>query len=238
MFHGAGFAFAYGAIHTGGTCSMLRSFDPTDVLAMIERDRPQSIFLVPAHAVFLRQLGDEAIARYDTSSLESIYFNAAPLPQPVKEWVHRTFPHVGLHELYGSTEAGVVTDLRPDRIMDKERCVGPAWFMTEVDLRDDGGGPTARGEVGELYSRSPFLMNGYYKNEEATRAATTDDGFFSAGDLAWMDDDNCLYIVDRKKDMIISGGANVYPSEVGVGDRPPSRRGRGRGPRARRRGLG
>ncbi len=214
MFHGAGFAFAYGAVHTGGTLSMLRSFDPIELLAMVERDRPHTIFMVPAHAIFLRQLGEEVLAGYDTSSLETIYFNAAPLPQPVKEWVHAAFPHVGIHELYGSTEAGVVTDLRPDRIMDKERCVGPPWFMNEVELRDDDGSPTPRGEVGELYTRSPFLMNGYYKNVEATAASTTDDGFFSAGDLAWQDGDNCFYIVDRKKDMIISGGSNVYPSEV------------------------
>jgi len=214
MFHGAGFAFAYGAVHTGGTLSMLRAFDPTELLAMVERDRPHTIFLVPAHAIFLRQLGEDALAGYDTSSLETIYFNAAPLPQPVKEWVDAAFPTAGLHELYGSTEAGVVTDLRPDRIMDKECCVGPPWFMNEVELRDDDGSPTPHGEVGELYTRSPFLMNGYYKNPEATAASTTDDGFFSAGDLAWQDDDNCLYIVDRKKDMIISGGSNVYPSEV------------------------
>ena len=214
MFHGAGFAFAYGAIHTGGTCSMLRSFEPVDVLEMIERDRPNTIFLVPAHAIFLRQLGDEVIARYDTSSLETIYFNAAPLPQPVKEWTSRMFPDVGLHELYGSTESGIVSNLRPDRIMAKERCVGPPWFMNEVELRDDDGSKTAPGEVGELFARSPFLMNGYYKNDVATAAATTDDGFFTAGDLAWQDHDNCLYIVDRRKDMIISGGANVYPSEV------------------------
>ena len=214
MFHGAGFAFAYAAVHTGGTCAMLRAFDPVALLEHIERDRPSSMFLVPAHAVFLRNLGADVLGRYDVSSLQTVYFNAAPLPQPVKEWVHATWPHVGLHELYGSTEASVVTDLRPDRIMGKKRCVGPAWFMTELELRNPDGSATPPGEVGEVFSRSPFLMNGYYKNPEATAEVTTDDGFLSAGDLAWMDDDNCLYIVDRKKDMIISGGANVYPSEV------------------------
>ncbi len=127
MFHGAGFAFAYGGIATGGTCSMLRNWDAVELLQMIERDRPHSIFLVPAHAVFLRQLEPDHLASFDVSSLETVYFNAAPLPQPLKEWMHVAWPHVGLHELYGSTEAGVVSNLRPDRIMDKERCVGPPW---------------------------------------------------------------------------------------------------------------
>ena len=214
MYHGAGFAFAYAAVHTGGTVSMLRAFDPEVLLSMIERDRVQSIFLVPTHAAILRTLGERTISASDTSSLEVVYFNAAPLPQELKEWFHGMFPEVALHELYGSTEAAVVTDLRPPDIMRKERCVGPPWFMTEVRVVDDEGNPVRAGQVGELYSRSPYLMNGYYKNPEATAESTTEDGFFSAGDLAMVDDENHHYIVDRKRDLIISGGANVYPRDV------------------------
>lgn len=214
MYHGAGFAFAYAALHTGGTVSMLRSFDPEHLLTMVEKDRPQSVFLVPTHANFIRALGENRISEFDTSSLEILYFNAAPFPQEMKLWTLETFPHVGLHELYGSTEASIVTDLRPEDQRRKERCVGPPWFMTEVRLVDDDGNHVEPGEVGELYSRSPFLMDGYYKNPTATASSTTDDGFFSAGDLAVMDDEGYFYVVDRKKDMIISGGANVYPREV------------------------
>ena len=214
MYHGAGFAFAYAAVHTGGTVSMLRAFDPEGLLSMIERDRPHSVFLVPTHAAIVRSLGEDTIASFDTSSLEVIYFNAAPLPQALKEWVHGMFPDVGLHELYGSTEAAIVTNLRPPDIMRKERCVGHAWFMTEVRVVDDDGNRVGPGEIGELYSRSPYLMNGYYKNPEATAESTTEDGFFSAGDLAMVDDENYHYIVDRKKDLIISGGANIYPRDV------------------------
>ena len=214
MYHGAGFAFAYAAVHTGGTVSMLRAFDPETLLSMIERDRPHTVFLVPTHAAIVRSLGEDTISTFDISSLEVVYFNAAPLPQALKEWVHGMFPHVGLHELYGSTEAAIVTDLRPPDIMRKERCVGPAWFMTEVRVVDEDGNHTQPGEIGELFSRSPYLMNGYYKNPAATAEATTEDGFFSAGDLAMVDDENYYYIVDRKKDLIISGGANVYPRDV------------------------
>ena len=214
MYHGAGFAFAYAALFTGGTVSMLRSFDPEALLSMVERDRASSIFLVPTHASFMKAIGEDAIRRYDTDHLTTMYFNAAPFPQDLKRWTIGMFPNAGIHELYGSTEAGIVSNLRPEFQLTKERCVGPPWFMTEVRVVDPDGNPVAPGEPGELFSRSPYLMNGYYRNDAATDAATTSDGFFSAGDIVVQDDDNFLYIVDRIKDLIISGGANVYPREV------------------------
>lgn len=110
MYHGAGFAFGYAAVHTGGTVSMLRSWDPEQLLAMIEKDRAQSVFMVPTHAQTIRALGDLTLRRRDLSSLDTLFFNAAALPVPLKEWVLDTFPHVGVHELYGSTEAGIVTN--------------------------------------------------------------------------------------------------------------------------------
>ncbi|MGI9667748.1 MAG: class I adenylate-forming enzyme family protein [Acidimicrobiia bacterium] len=214
MYHGAGFAFAYAALFTGGTVSMLRSFDPEALLAMIERDRASSIFLVPTHAMFLKALGEDTIRKYDTSHLETMYFNAAPFPQELKKWTIGMFPSAGIHELYGSTEAGIVSNLRPEWQLEKERCVGPPWFMTEVRVVGPDGDPVESGQPGELFSRSPYLMNGYYKNDAATQSSTTSDGFFSAGDIVVQDEDNFLYIVDRVKDMIITGGANVYPREI------------------------
>ena len=214
MYHGAGFAFAYAGLAVGGTVSMLRSFDPERTLAMVERDRISSMFLVPVHATLMKKLGEDVIESFDTSSLECLYFNAAPFLQPLKEWTIGMFPDAGIHELYGSTEAGVVTDLRPQYQLTKPGCVGPAWFLTEVRVVDQDGREVKQGESGELYSRSPYLMNRYYKNDEATQAATTLDGFFSAGDVAVLDEDRFVYIVDRAKDMIISGGVNVYPREL------------------------
>lgn len=214
MYHGAGFAFAYAAVYTGGTVSMMRSFDPEALLGMIERDTIDSVFLVPTHAHMIRQLGEPAIREKDLSSLSVMYFNAAPLPQELKLWTLDTFPQVGVHELYGSTEAGVVSDLRPPDQRRKERCVGPPWFMTEVRIVDQDGRQVDPGEVGLLYSRSPYLMNGYWENPEATESVTTEDGFLTSGDLAMFDEEQFIYIVDRAKDMIISGGANVFPREI------------------------
>jgi long-chain acyl-CoA synthetase len=214
MYHGAGFAFGYTPVFTGGTVSMLRAWNPEDLLAMIERDRAQSVFLVPTHAQMIRSLGDDVIAKYDLSSLDTLYFNAAALPVTLKEWVLDRFPQTGVHELYGSTEGGVITNLRPVDARRKAGSVGHPWFMTELRVVDDAGNPVAVGEPGELFSRSPYLMNGYLKDDEATAACTTEDGFLTCGDIVTVDDEGYIRIVDRKKDLIISGGVNVYPRDV------------------------
>ncbi len=214
MYHGAGFAFGYAPVYTGGSVSMLRAWNPEALLAMIERDRANSVFLVPTHAQMMRELGDAAISKYDLSSLDTLYFNAAALPVALKDWVLETFPTVGVHELYGSTEGGIVTNLRPIDAKRKAGTVGHPWYMTDVRVVDDEGEPVPVGEPGELFSRSPFLMNGYLKDDDATKACTTDDGFLTCGDIVIVDDEGFIRIVDRKKDMIISGGVNVYPRDV------------------------
>lgn len=214
MYHGAGFAFGYAPVYTGGTVVMLRKWDPAELLSLIERHRAQSVFLVPTHAQMLRALGPAALADADLSSLDTLFFNAAALPWPLKQWVMDAFPGVGVHELYGSTEAGIVTDLRPADMRRKPGSVGHPWFMTEVRVLDDAGNQVGPGQIGELFSRSPFLMNGYHDNPQATAECTDPDGFLSCGDLVTLDDEGFISVVDRKSDMIISGGVNVYPRDV------------------------
>ncbi|MDX6744346.1 class I adenylate-forming enzyme family protein [Actinocorallia sp. A-T 12471] len=212
MYHGAGFAFGYTPVFAGGTVAMLRSFDAPGLLAALAESRAQSVFLVPTHAHQLRASG--LVGEYDLSALDTIFFNAAALPTALKDWVLEAFPGVGVHELYGSTEGGIVTDCRPAYARTKPGSVGPAWFMTEIKLLDDADAEVGPGEPGELCSRSPFLMNGYLKDEAATAAALTSDGFYRSGDIAVRDADGFVTIVDRKKDMIISGGVNIAPREV------------------------
>ncbi|GAA2730772.1 class I adenylate-forming enzyme family protein [Actinocorallia aurantiaca] len=212
MYHGAGFAFGYAPVFTGGTVVMLRSFSAEALLSLVAETRAQSVFLVPTHAHQLRASG--LMDRYDVSSLDTLFFNAAALPVTLKEWVMSAFPGAGVHELYGSTEGGIVTDCRPADALRKPGSVGPPWFLTELKVLDDDGAEVPRGERGELCSRSPFLMNGYLKNPEATSEALTEDGFYRSGDIAVQDADGFVTIVDRKKDMIISGGVNIAPREV------------------------
>ncbi|WP_243718947.1 AMP-binding protein [Actinomadura sp. KC06] len=211
MYHGAGMVFDYAPVVAGGTVVMLPKWDPEHMLVLAERHRAQSAFLVPTHAQTLRESG--AAGRHDASSLDTLYFNAAALPAVLKEWVTETFPHAGVHELYGSTEAGIVTNCRPDDAS-RTGSVGLPWYMTELRVVDDAGEPAGPGERGELFSRSPFLMNGYLHDDAATAACTTDDGFLASGDIVVRDEDGFVYVVDRKKDMIISGGVNIAPREV------------------------
>ena len=126
-----------------------------------------------------------------------------------------TFPDVGVHELYGSTEAGIVTNLRP---VDQHRKAGlgrpPVVPHRAPGRRRRRAARCAAGEPGELFSRSPYLMNGYHDDPDATAACTTDDGFVTCGDIVVQDDEGYVHVVDRKKDLIISGGVNIYPREV------------------------
>jgi acyl-CoA synthetase (AMP-forming)/AMP-acid ligase II len=214
MYHGAGFVFAYMAPWLGGTCHVLDQWDPEAFLSLMESSRTESVFLVPTHAHHIRRFCETPTETYDLSALKTLYFNAAALPVALKEWVIEAFPGVDIHELYGSTECGVVTTLRPQFALERAGSVGHPWFFQEVRLKDDDGNPVGPGEPGELFARSPMLMAGYLRDEEATAAGYDEDGFFTVGDVAVADEEGFISIVDRKKDMIIAGGVNIFPREI------------------------
>jgi long-chain acyl-CoA synthetase len=214
MYHGAGFEFAYAAPMLGGTVSVLRKWNPEAFLAMLTEDRIETVFLVPTHAQQVRRIVENPAEVYDLSALKTLYFNAAAMPVALKEWVLKAFPGVDVHELYGSTETSVVTNLRPNFALEKAGSVGHPWFMNQVKLIGDDGEEVGVGEPGELYARSPVLLVGYLKDEEATRAGFDAEGYFTAGDIAVRDADGFISIVDRKKDMIIAGGVNIFPREI------------------------
>ncbi len=157
--------------------------------------------------------GASTVERARKHRLKTIISNAAPLPQRTKEIIVDVWGDGILHETYGSTEGGIVTNLRPEYQLTKQKCVGKPFPCTLVRIVDDNNNEVKPGEIGELFSTSPYLFNGYWGKPEETAAALR-DGWFSAGDLAMRDDEGFVYIVDRKKDMIISGGINVYPREV------------------------
>ena len=213
LFHGAGYSFAHASVFFGGACEIMPAFEPEPFLRRLHDDPVTGTFLVPTifHAIFA--LERPLLDRLRGHTLRALMSNAAPLPQRTKETIVEYFGDGLLHEMYGSTEGGIVCNLRPQDQLRKQQCVGTPFTMNQVKLLDDDGEPTAPGQVGELFSTSPCLFNGYWNKPEAT-AASMRDGWFSAGDLAWQDEEGCTYIVDRKKDMYISGGVNVYPREV------------------------
>jgi long-chain acyl-CoA synthetase len=213
LFHGAGFAFAVAPIFFGGGCTILPKFDPELVLSEISQRRITNAFMVPTHFAALFGLGQDTLARHRTETLRTLISNAAPLSQAMKERIVAHFGDHVLFEIYGSTEAGIVSSLHPADQLRKEQCVGVPFPCTTVRLLDEDGHEVDPGEVGELYSRSPFLFNGYWNQPEESSTCFR-DGFFSAGDLARQDDEGYIYLVDRKRDMIVSGGVNIYPREI------------------------
>ena len=213
LYHGGGFAFALAPISFGGSCEILPRFDAEEVLRLFAELGITNAFMVPTHFNALFALDEKTRGEADLSSLRTIISNAAPLPQATKERVVEWIGDGILHETYGSTEGGIVTNLRPPDQLRKEQCVGLPFPCTEVRMLDDDGVEVPTGEVGELYSRSPFLFSGYWGLPEETDEGFR-DGWLSVGDMARADEEGHVYIVDRKKDMIISGGVNVYPREV------------------------
>lgn len=213
MCHGAGFVFACAALHFGGTTTLFPSNDPEAILDRLGKPDISGIFMVPTH---FARLFDLPLARLDASrthGLRTIISNAAALPQPFKEAAISQFGEGLLHETYGSTEGGIVTNIRPADLLRKPGSVGLPFPHMEVELRLEDGTVAAAGEVGELYCRGPTLFNGYWNRPDAT-AETLVDGWVTVGDMAVRDSDGFISIVDRKKDMIVTGGINVYPSEI------------------------
>jgi acyl-CoA synthetase (AMP-forming)/AMP-acid ligase II len=216
MSHGAGFAFAMGTLYFGGFVEIAEKFDPLIVLERLAVGGFTGVFMVPTHFQAILSLPAEVLDRYrgTAHSLRCIISNAAALPQLLKEKIIDYFGEGLLHETYGSTEAGIVTNIRPSDQLKTNRSVGRPFALNEVRLLSPDGTEVADGEVGELFSRSPYHFNGYWGHPEWLTDCTRPGGWLSAGDLARRDQNGFLYIVDRKKDMVISGGFNIYPREV------------------------
>ena len=213
MCHGAGLAYAMTSVFTGGCVEILAKFDAETVLRAVHSGRVTGMFTVPTHYHAMFSLPAAVLDELRGHKLRGIVCNAAPLPQGLKELVVGYFGDGLLHETYGSTEAGVVSNLRPKDQLRKVNCVGQPFGNNLIRLLDEAGREVGANEVGELFSLSTTLFNGYWQKPEATAEAFR-DGWVSVGDMARRDDEGFLYIVDRKKDMVITGGINVYPREV------------------------
>jgi acyl-CoA synthetase (AMP-forming)/AMP-acid ligase II len=207
--------FTFTFLYVGGSVYIhpARSFRPEEILEIVEREKITFISLIPTHYNLILNASEEAKDR-DVSSVRKLLCSSAPVRKSMKLAIMDFFPGVELYEGYGSTEAGIVTVLKPEYQMKKLGSIGFETLGTEfVKLLDEEGNDVGVGEVGELYSRGPMLLDEYYKLPEKT-AASFQEGWFSAGDMAIRDEDGFYQIVDRKDNMIITGGEHVYPSEV------------------------
>ena len=213
MSHGGGLAFALAPLVFGGHIQVLRRFDVEETLHQLARPAITSVFMVPTHFHALFQSAREPRAVSEWAHLKAIISNAAPLPFATKKEIVAQFGEGKLHECYGSTEAGIVSNLAPPDQIRKPHSVGLPFPYTEIAITDADGQDVSEGEIGEIWSRSPYLFNGYHGLPDDTMTAIR-DGWCSAGDLGRIDHEGHLFIEGRKKDMVISGGVNIYPREI------------------------
>ena len=216
MCHANSLYFGTTFVHLGATVIVddHRSFDPEALLATLARERVTFTSLVPTHYIMILALPEEVKARYDMSSVGKLMISSAPARKATKVAILDYFTNGRLYELYGSTEAGWVTLLRPHEQLQKLGSVGREWAGSgAIRLLDVDGREVPDGEVGELFSRTAYVFDGYWRNPEKTAEAFRGQ-WCSVGDMARRDEDGYIWLVDRKSNMIISGGENIYPSEV------------------------
>jgi acyl-CoA synthetase (AMP-forming)/AMP-acid ligase II len=207
------FTFTFTYIGATAYIHPARSFRGEEILEIIEREKITFISLIPTHYSIILNVSEEAKGR-DVSSIKKLLCSSAPARKEMKLAVMDFFPGVELYEAYGSTEAGIVTVLKPYDQMRKLGSIGFESLGTDfVKILGENGDEVPVGEIGELYSRGPMLFDEYYKLPEKTAASFRGE-WFSAGDMARRDEDGFFEIVDRKHNLIITGGEHVYPSEV------------------------
>jgi acyl-CoA synthetase (AMP-forming)/AMP-acid ligase II len=216
--------FTLNVLYLGGKVYVhpARSFRPLEVFEIIEKERVTFISLVPTHYQVMLSVPEQERARFDLSSIDKLLCSSAPVRREVKLGIYEMFPGVKLYEGYGSTEAGIVTTLMPEEQLDHLGSIGRESSGTDfVKILDENGEPVKRGEVGELYSRSPMMFTEYYKMPEKTADSFVGE-WFTARDMAREDEQGYYEIVDRKDNMIITGGEKVFPTEVeaAVGSHP------------------
>jgi acyl-CoA synthetase (AMP-forming)/AMP-acid ligase II len=216
LYHSGPSAFMGAALLYGQTVIVQRKFDAEDWLRLVDKYRASSTFSAPAPIRIICALPTEVKDRYDRSAMRVMIANAAPWSYALKQKYVADFPAGSLFEVYGSTELGVDTVLLPpDQLRKPGSCGTPAPGI-EIRLLDDDGnevtgtGPDHRGEV---FVRSKSVFHAYYKNDASYESNRRGD-FHTVGDVAYWDDEGYLYICDRKSDMIISGGMNIYPAEI------------------------
>lgn len=211
LYHTAVLVFAGGAIHAGHTVVLMDKWSPEEMLRLIEQYRVTSTHMVPTQFVRLLGLPEEVRTRYDVSSLRHMVHAAAPCPPDIKRQMIEWWGPV-VDEYYAASEGGG-TIVFADEWLEHPGTVGRAWPMSEIVILDDDNHELPPGQVGTVYMHMTTGNFEYFKDREKTDRSRHGK-FFTVGDVGYLDEDGWLYLSDRKTDMIISGGANIYPAEI------------------------
>ena len=213
LYHSAPSLGALLAVALGGTLVVMEKFDPETFLALVDREKVTSSFVVPTIVKRVLALPEEVKRRYDASSFRSLIVGAAPFPVETKKAALAYFGEC-LYEYYGSTDAGLNTILPPSEQQARLTSCGKPVAGCDIKILDDDGNELAAGEVGNIYVTNTLVKTmQYYKDPAKTKEAFRGD-YMTVGDMGYLDADGYLHIVDRKTDMVISGGVNIYPAEI------------------------
>lgn len=213
LYHAAPNAFALWMFAIGATVVLQARFDPVELLGIIERDRATHIHMVPTMFVRLLRLPASVRDAADISSLTYVVHGAAPCPDHVKEAMIAWWGPV-VHEYYASTETGCVAFCRASEWLERRGTVGRAMPDTRIAILDPEGREVAAGTEGEIACRNFALSDFSYNGDDAKRADADRGGLVSLGDVGYLDPDGYLFLSGRARDMIISGGVNIYPAEI------------------------
>ncbi len=213
MYHSAPNAYARAVILLGGSLILMPRFDAEECLQLIERYEITHMHMVPTMFVRLLQLTNEQKQKYDLSSLESVVHGAAPCPPQVKiDMINWWGPII--YEYYGSTEASLITIVDSQEWLKRKGTVGKPLPETEVHILDENGDNLEAGKIGDIYVNMPVSPGFTYHKDSAKRASIEIRGLITNGDRGSLTEEGYLYLADRKADMVISGGVNIYPAEI------------------------
>jgi len=213
MYHSAPSSYGLMAFRHGSTIVLEPRFDPEDLLQLIEQHRVTNTHMVPTMFVRLLRLPDEVKARYDLSSLRNVIHGAAPCPVHVKQAMIKWWGLV-INEYLGSTETGVPIWHSSEEALKKPGTVGRTIEGGVVRIYRPDGSLCDVGEPGEIYMRQTSVPDFDYQGRPEARAEAGREGLISVGDVGYLDEDGYLFMCDRKRDMVISGGVNIYPAEI------------------------
>ena len=213
LYHSAPNSFGLRAGRLGGALVLMPRFDPEQFLRIVQDEKIDTIFMVPTMFIRLMKLPEAVRRKYDMSSLRHIIHAAAPCPADVKRAMIDWWGPV-IYEFYGSTESGAVTFANSEDALKKPGTVGKISPGAELRFVGDDGEILPQGEIGEIYSRIAGNPDFTYHNKPEKRAEIERDGFITSGDVGYIDEDGYVFICDRKRDMVISGGVNIYPAEI------------------------
>jgi long-chain acyl-CoA synthetase len=213
MYHSAPNAYGMGAMRVGATIVLQARFEAEEMLALIERHRISHMHVVPTMFVRLLKLPEALRRRYDVSSLRFVVHGAAPCPPPVKRAMIEWWGPV-IHEYYGSTETGIPAWISAEESLARPGAAGRLLPGARIEIVGEDGRALPPGEIGEIYARATYVPEFTYQGQDAMRREIARGDLITVGDVGWLDADGYLYLCDRKRDMVISGGVNIYPAEI------------------------